>query len=40
MPGSTTRDLAHHWALGTGHMVADLKAVAGLLEIDLVHVDP
>lgn len=30
--------VAHHWALGTGHRVADLRAVAELLGIDLVTV--
>jgi len=32
--------ISHHWALGTGHRVADLKAVADLLETDLVDVRP
>jgi L-arabinose isomerase len=32
--------ISHHWALGTGHRVADLKALADLLEIELVHVNP
>jgi L-arabinose isomerase len=27
--------IAHHWALGTGHRVAELKAVADLLHLDL-----
>jgi len=27
--------VAHHWALGTGHRVADLKAVASLLGLEL-----
>ncbi len=27
--------VAHHWALGTGHRVKDLEAVAGLLRLDL-----
>ncbi|WP_020391689.1 L-fucose/L-arabinose isomerase family protein [Kribbella catacumbae] len=27
--------VAHHWALGTGHRVAELKAVADLLHLDL-----
>ncbi|NEA33064.1 L-fucose/L-arabinose isomerase family protein [Streptomyces sp. SID13031] len=27
--------IAHHWALGTGHHVAELKAVADLLHLDL-----
>ncbi|TDE35772.1 L-fucose/L-arabinose isomerase family protein [Actinomadura sp. 6K520] len=32
--------ISHHWALGTGHRVADLKALADLLEIELVEVSP
>ncbi|TCM49408.1 L-fucose/L-arabinose isomerase family protein [Kribbella sp. VKM Ac-2568] len=32
--------VAHHWALGTGHRVAELKAVADLLHLDLTVVDP
>jgi L-arabinose isomerase len=28
----------HHWALGTGHRIADLRAVSELLEIELVTV--
>jgi L-arabinose isomerase len=32
--------ISHHWALGTGHRIADLKALADLLEIDLVEVKP
>ena len=28
--------VAHHWALGTGHRVSELRAVAELLEIELV----
>lgn len=27
--------VAHHWALGTGHCAAELKAVADLLHLDL-----
>ncbi|MFC9687226.1 arabinose isomerase [Kribbella sp. NPDC056951] len=39
-PGEWTDDwsasgVAHHWALGTGHRVKDLEAVAGLLHLDL-----
>ena len=39
-PGEWTDDwsasgVAHHWALGTGHRVAELKAVADLLNLDL-----
>jgi L-arabinose isomerase len=32
--------ISHHWALGTGHRIADLKALADLLEIELVTVNP
>ena len=32
--------VAHHWALGTGHRVGELRAVADLLGLDLVNVDP
>jgi L-arabinose isomerase len=32
--------VAHHWALGTGHRVADLKAVASLLHLPLEVVNP
>jgi L-arabinose isomerase len=32
--------VAHHWALGTGHRAADLKAVADLLHLDLEIVNP
>ncbi len=42
-PGEWTDDwsatgISHHWALGTGHRIADLKALADLLETDLVTV--
>jgi L-arabinose isomerase len=30
--------ISHHWALGTGHRVADLRALADLMELDLVEV--
>jgi L-arabinose isomerase len=30
--------VAHHWALGTGHRVAELRAVADLLGLELVTV--
>ncbi|GAA5074327.1 L-arabinose isomerase [Thermocatellispora tengchongensis] len=30
--------ISHHWALGTGHRIAELQAVADLLEVDLVRV--
>ncbi|GAB3863326.1 arabinose isomerase [Dactylosporangium cerinum] len=32
--------VGHHWALGTGHRVADLRCLAELLDIDLVVVAP
>jgi L-arabinose isomerase len=32
--------VAHHWALGTGHRVAELRAVANLLGIELTVVQP
>jgi L-arabinose isomerase len=42
-PGEWTDDwsasgVGHHWALGTGHRVAELRAVASLLGVDLVTV--
>jgi L-arabinose isomerase len=30
--------VAHHWALGAGHRIADLRAIAGLLDIEVVTV--
>jgi L-arabinose isomerase len=30
--------VAHHWALGTGHRIGELRAVAGLLDVPLVDV--
>jgi L-arabinose isomerase len=30
--------VAHHWALGTGHLVADLKAAADLLGVELTEI--
>lgn len=30
--------IAHHWALGTGHRIAELRAVAELLDLDLLEV--
>jgi L-arabinose isomerase len=30
--------VAHHWALGTGHRLGDLRAVASLLGVPLVEV--
>jgi L-arabinose isomerase len=32
--------ISHHWALGTGHRAADLRAVADLMELELVEVRP
>ena len=32
--------ISHHWALGTGHRVADLRALADLMELDLIDVRP
>lgn len=32
--------ISHHWALGTGHRAAELKAVADLMDIDLIEVKP
>jgi L-arabinose isomerase len=32
--------VAHHWALGTGHLSADLAAVANLLALDLKIIGP
>jgi L-arabinose isomerase len=32
--------ISHHWALGTGHRIADLKALADLMEIELIEVRP
>jgi L-arabinose isomerase len=32
--------IAHHWALGTGHLVAGLRATADLLGVDLVEIGP
>jgi L-arabinose isomerase len=29
--------VSHHWALGTGHRAADVRAVAGLLGLEYVH---
>jgi L-arabinose isomerase len=31
--------VGHHWALGTGHRIADLTAVADLLELELIQVN-
>ncbi|MEN3358036.1 MAG: L-arabinose isomerase, partial [Mycobacteriales bacterium] len=32
--------VGHHWALGTGYRAAELRAVADLLDLDTVTVDP
>jgi L-arabinose isomerase len=32
--------ISHHWALGTGHLTADLKALADLLETEFIEVRP
>ncbi|GAA0321784.1 L-fucose/L-arabinose isomerase family protein [Actinoallomurus spadix] len=32
--------ISHHWALGTGHRLADLRALADLMEAELIHVRP
>jgi len=32
--------ISHHWALGTGHRIADLRALADLMDLELVQVDP
>ncbi|GAA4507310.1 L-fucose/L-arabinose isomerase family protein [Actinoallomurus oryzae] len=32
--------ISHHWALGTGHRIADLRALADLMEVDLIDVRP
>jgi L-arabinose isomerase len=31
--------VGHHWALGTGHRIADIRALADLLDLELVTVD-
>jgi L-arabinose isomerase len=35
-----TTGVSHHWALGTGHLVPQLRAVADLMDIELVEVRP
>lgn len=30
--------ISHHWALGTGHRIADLRAVADLIGVDVIEV--
>ncbi|GLZ05111.1 L-arabinose isomerase [Actinomadura sp. NBRC 104412] len=32
--------ISHHWALGTGHRVADLKALADLMDLEFTEVRP
>jgi L-arabinose isomerase len=32
--------ISHHWALGTGHRIADLRALADLMETELIDVRP
>ncbi|MEU4535903.1 hypothetical protein AB0G15_13670 [Streptosporangium sp. NPDC023825] len=32
--------ISHHWALGTGHRIADLRAVADLVGVDVIEVRP
>jgi L-arabinose isomerase len=32
--------VGHHWALGLGHRIADLRAIADLLGLELVEVTP
>ncbi|QYC42451.1 hypothetical protein Nocox_24240 [Nonomuraea coxensis DSM 45129] len=32
--------ISHHWALGTGHRLAELRAVADLLGVGITHVQP
>ncbi|MGJ6967799.1 arabinose isomerase [Streptosporangium sp. G11] len=32
--------ISHHWALGTGHRIADLRAVADLIGVDVIEVRP
>jgi L-arabinose isomerase len=32
--------MSHHWALGTGHLVPQLKATAELLDVELLEVQP
>jgi L-arabinose isomerase len=32
--------ISHHWALGTGHRAAELRAVADLLGIEMIEVNP
>ncbi|WP_278248975.1 hypothetical protein [Streptosporangium minutum] len=34
----STIGISHHWALGTGHRAAELRAVADLLGVDLIEV--
>jgi L-arabinose isomerase len=32
--------ISHHWALGTGHLLGELRALADLLDTELVEVRP
>ena len=32
--------MSHHWALGTGHLVPDLRATAELLDVELLEIQP
>jgi L-arabinose isomerase len=32
--------ISHHWALGTGHRIADLRALADLMEFELIDIRP
>ncbi|MGI5227571.1 arabinose isomerase [Actinoallomurus sp. CA-142502] len=32
--------ISHHWALGTGHRIADLRALADLMDVELIDVRP
>ncbi|MFI0352776.1 arabinose isomerase [Actinomadura sp. 9N407] len=32
--------ISHHWALGTGHRIADLRSLADLMDLELVEVRP
>jgi L-arabinose isomerase len=32
--------ISHHWALGTGHRAADLRALADLMDVELVEIAP
>jgi L-arabinose isomerase len=32
--------IGHHWGLGTGHRVAELRAVADLMDLEIVEINP